>query len=64
MIEKRKQTLDKDEKVGTIIMDLCKVFDTLNQLITSLANGFRLFFQCDTKFVSTFSKGKFIKCFH
>ena len=30
MIEKRKCTLDKDKKVGTIFMDLSKVFVTLN----------------------------------
>ena len=30
MIEKWKHALDKSEKTGTIFMDLCKAFDTLN----------------------------------
>lgn len=39
MIEKRKQALDKNEKVDSILMDLCKVFNTQNQLITTQDNG-------------------------
>lgn len=65
MIEKRKQALDKNEKVDSILKDLCKVFNTQNQLITTQDNGLWLFFQCNKiyskLFASTFSKDKIIK---
>ena len=34
MIEKWKHALNKDKNVSTLLMDLTKAFDTLNQFIT------------------------------
>ena len=59
MIEKWKHALDKGKKVGTIFMDLSKVFDTLNQnLLFAKLNAYGFSFNA-IKFIQSYLSERF-----
>ena len=54
MIEKLKHALDKGKKVGTVFMDLSKVFDTLNNnLLLAKINAYGFSFNA-IKFIQSY----------
>ena len=54
MIEKWKQALDKGKKIGTILMDLSKAFETLNlNLLLAKPNAYGFSFNA-IKFIPTY----------
>ena len=59
MIEKCKRALDKGRKVGTILMDLSKAFDTLNHnVLLAKLNAYGFSFNA-IKFVQSYLSERF-----
>ena len=59
MIEKCKHALDKGRKVGTILMDLSKAFDTLNHnVLLAKLNAYGFSFNA-IKFVQSYLSERF-----